>query len=164
MHASSISELLYYGSKSRAKENVVPQPSNKLMDVPLPYRAKLAAMWGSLMFCYIYCDYFQLFRKGYLANMNDGLLLPLGEATPQVLLGVSVLMSLPSLMMLANALLPVGPARLANIAVASLFTLVQTATVVGGAPLFYAYFSAIEIPLTIAIAVMAWRWPRATAA
>lgn len=132
-----------------------------LLDSPLPHRAKLAAMWASLMFCYIYCDYFQLFRKGYLANMNNGLMLPLGEATPGVLLGVSVLMSLPSLMIAASSLLPARFARGANIFVGSLFTLVQTATVIGGAPLFYAYFSAIEIPLTIAIVVMAWRWPKA---
>ncbi|MFN5085043.1 MAG: DUF6326 family protein [Novosphingobium sp.] len=130
-------------------------------DAPLPHRAKLAAMWASLMFCYIYCDYFQLFRKGYLANMNQGLILPLGEATPAVLLGVSVLMSLPSLMVAASVLLPVRLARGANIAIGTLFTLVQTATVLGGAPLFYTYFSAIEIPMTIAITIMAWRWPRA---
>jgi hypothetical protein len=112
------------------------------------------------MFCYIYCDYFQLFRKGNLANMNQGLILPLGEATPGVLLGVSILMSLASLMVAATMLLPAMAARGANLAIGTLFTLVQSATLVGGAPLFYVYFSAIEIPMTIAIVLIAWRWPR----
>ena len=35
-----------------------------LHDPPVPVRAKLAAAWTSLMFLYIYLDYFALYKPG----------------------------------------------------------------------------------------------------
>jgi hypothetical protein len=36
----------------------------KLADAPVPVRLKLSALWASVMFCYVYGDYFDLFRPG----------------------------------------------------------------------------------------------------
>lgn len=35
-----------------------------------PAKVKLAALWASTMFCYIYGDYFGLYVTGTLADMN----------------------------------------------------------------------------------------------
>ena len=125
---------------------------------PVPTRLKLSVLWAATLFCYVYADYFQLFRKGKLAEMNQGLIMPLGEASETVLLGVSVMMSLPSLMVALSLILPARLSRWANVSVGLLFTLIQGATMIGGAPLFYLYFGTVEMIMTLLIAWTAWRW------
>ena len=39
---------------------------------------KLSALWASTMFCYIYCDYFELYVPGKLDGMLQGKIGPLG--------------------------------------------------------------------------------------
>ena len=43
-----------------------------LEDIKVPVRYKLSAMWASVMFCYIYVDYFELYVPGKLQGMLDG--------------------------------------------------------------------------------------------
>ena len=43
-----------------------------LEDVRVPTRYKLSAMWTSVMFCYIYVDYFELYVPGKLQGMLEG--------------------------------------------------------------------------------------------
>jgi hypothetical protein len=49
-------------------------PSNApaLSDPKLPVKLKLSALWTSVMFCYIYADYFELFKPGKLQRMIAG--------------------------------------------------------------------------------------------
>ena len=49
-------------------------PSNAptLSDPKLPVKPKLSALWTSVMFCYIYADYFELFKPGKLQRMIAG--------------------------------------------------------------------------------------------
>lgn len=131
-----------------------------LSDTPVPIRLKLAGLWASIMFCYIYADYFQLFRKGHIEEMNQGLMQPMGEATQGVLLGVSVMMSIPSLLIALSLLLPAPLARWSNVLFGLVFTGIMALTNVGGAPWFYQYFSVLEMAMTLYVAWLAWRWPR----
>ncbi len=80
----------------------------RLEEYRAPAKVKLAALWASTMFCYIYGDYFGLYVAGTLADMNHGSMGPLGHATPGVLTGVSLMMAVPSLMVALSLLLPVG--------------------------------------------------------
>ena len=57
-----------------------------LEDVRVPTRYKLSAMWASVMFCYIYVDYFELYVPGKLQGMLDGKIVPLGPVTQGILL------------------------------------------------------------------------------
>ena len=43
-----------------------------LEDVRVPTRYKLSAIWASVMFCYIYGDYFELYVPGKLQGMLAG--------------------------------------------------------------------------------------------
>ncbi len=133
-----------------------------LADAPVSIRVKLSALWASTMFCYLYADYFGLFQKGRLASMNAGLIPPLGPATPGVLLGVSVMMAIPSLMVALTLLLPASAVRWACIVLGLAYTAIQGATMIGGAPAYYLLFGTIELLLTLAIGWMAWRWPLAS--
>ena len=73
-------------------------------DAPVAIRQKLSALWASVMLCYVYGDFFGLFSPGKLMRMNAGEFGPLGQATPAVLVGVSVMMAIPALMIFLSAI------------------------------------------------------------
>jgi hypothetical protein len=76
------------------------------------------------------------------------------------LLGVTVYVLLPSLMLFLSLVLPVKVTRMANIVVALVYAL----TIVGSAVGEWTYFilgSLIEAALLIGIAYYAWTWPKA---
>ena len=43
--------------------------ASPLVNVTIPVRAKLSALWAALMFCYVYGDYFGLYVPGKLSGM-----------------------------------------------------------------------------------------------
>lgn len=128
-------------------------------DGKIPVRLKLSALWAAVTFCYLYGDFFGLFVPGRLAQMNQGIISPLGPATPAVLLGVSAMMAVPSLMVFLTLVLPAATSRWANMLLGAAFTLIMIATM-PGAPLFYLFLAVVEITLTLLIVWYAWRWPR----
>ena len=50
-----------------AMKNAIP-----FEDINVPVRFKLFALWSSVMFFYIYGDYFELYRTGKLQEMIAG--------------------------------------------------------------------------------------------
>lgn len=130
-----------------------------LSDPPLHLRLKLSALWASLTFCYLYGDYFGLYKPGKLQHMLDGAG-PMGPTTQGSLLFVALLLVLPGLMVGLSLLLPVRIARWANIVLA-LFYAVFVVLTMPGAWWFYLAYSSIEIVLCATIVWLAWRWPRA---
>jgi hypothetical protein len=84
---------------------------NTLQDIQLHVKLKLSALWTSLMFCYVYGDYFGLYKPGKLQKMLNGDMGTLGAITQGVLLGTSVLMTIPSLMIALSLLLPASASR-----------------------------------------------------
>lgn len=130
-----------------------------LEDFRIPVKLKLSALWAAVMFCYIYGDFFGLFVPGRLAEMNEGIIGPLGPATPYVLLGVSAMMALPSLMVFLTLIMRPVVSRWVNIVLGAAFTLIMMLTM-PGAPLFYLFLGVIEIALTLLIVWYALRWPK----
>jgi hypothetical protein len=131
----------------------------KLQDTKVDVKIKLAALWASLMFCYIYGDYFGLFQPGNLRDMLDGKMGPLGPTTQAVLLATSALMAVPSLMVFLSLALPPAVNRVANI-VLGLFYAVVMLISMPGAWAFYIALGIVEIVLSLMIVWSAWRWPR----
>ena len=129
-----------------------------LQDTKIDIKLKLAGLWASVMFCYIYADYFGLFMPGQLATMNKGEIPPLGPATDGVMLFVSAMMVLPSLMIVASVALPVRVNRPVNIVMGLLYSAIISITMWSHA--FYIFYGAIEIALTLAVCYQAWTWPR----
>lgn len=129
-----------------------------LQDRPVPTRIKLSALWTATMFCYVYGDYFGLYLPHKLAAMGRGLMGPLGQATPEILVAVSVMMAIPSLMIAATLFLPVTLCRWSNVLLGLIYTAIMAMTVPGAAP-FYLTLAGIEMVLTGSIAFIAWRWP-----
>jgi hypothetical protein len=72
--------------------------SGTLDDIKIHVKLKISALWVSVMFCYIYADYFGLYVPGALQKMLEGKMGPLGPTTQGVLGGTSVMMAIPSVM------------------------------------------------------------------
>lgn len=130
-----------------------------LQDVGIPVRIRLSALWASLMFLYVYGDYFGLYRPGTLDGMLAGHMGPLGPATQGVLLGTSAMMAIPSLMIVLSLVLSAPVVRWTSMVLGAVYAAVVASTL-AGAWVFYLFLSALEILLSAAIAVTAWRWPR----
>ena len=130
-----------------------------LDDVKIHVKIKLAGLWTSLMFCYIYGDYFGLYQKGKLQAMLEGRMGPLGPATQGVLLGTAILMAIPAVMVFLSLVMKPAPNRWANIIFGVIFTLIMLITM-PGAWLFYLFLGVVEVILSSLIVWYAWTWPR----
>ena len=134
----------------------------RLDDVRIHVRFKLAALWTSLMFCYIYGDYFGLYKPGTLQGVLEGRMGPLGAATQSVLVCTSLLMAIPSLMVVLSLVLPPAAARWSNIVIGLAYTLIMAISM-PGAWMFYLLLGIVEMLLTMSAVWYAWRWPRQAA-
>ncbi len=133
-----------------------------LDDIRIHVRFKIAALWTSVMFLYIYADYFGLYVPGNLKHMLDGKMGPLGPTTQGVLLGTSIMMAIPSVMICLTLLLKAGVSRWLNIIFGALFTAIICITMWDWR--FYVVYGVIEIMLTSLVVWYAWKWPRQLAA
>lgn len=121
-------------------------------------RLKLSALWASVMFCYIYADYFGLYVPGKLEGMLAGRMGPLGQTTQGVLLGASVTMAIPSVMIFLSLALKSALNRWVNIICGILYTIIILMTMWRWT--FYVFFGAIEVVLTGLVVWYAWSWPK----
>lgn len=133
--------------------------SSNLDDVKIHVRFKLAALWSSLVFCYIYGDYFGLYTPGTLQEMLQGRMGPLGQVTQMVLLGTSLMLAVPSVMVFLTLALRPGITRWANIVLGLVYTAIMLMTM-PGAWIFYIFFGVVEVALSLAIVWYAWRWSK----
>lgn len=133
--------------------------TGEYQDAPVPVRLKLAALWASTMFLYLYGDYFGLYKPGTLQSMLDGVMGPLGPTTQGILVGTALMMTIPSLMVFLSLVLPVRVNRVANIVLGLLYTAIILATM-PGAWHFYLMLGVVEAALTLTIAWSALKWPR----
>ena len=126
-------------------------------DGEIPVQMKLSALWASAMFCYAYGDYFLLYQPGKLADMLEGNMAPLGAVTQGVLLGTTISMTIPALMIFLSLVLRRGPNRWANIVLGALYS-VFVALTMPGAWVFYLFLGTVDILITSTIVWYAWRW------
>jgi len=131
-----------------------------LEDLKISVKIKLSALWASVMCCYIYADYFGLYRPGKLQAILSGDFFTL-PATQPVLLGASVMLAIPSVMIFLSVVLPPAVNRWLNIVTGAVYTAIILKTMWGWA--FYIFYGIVEISLTLLVVWYAWRWPKASA-
>ncbi|WP_445514393.1 DUF6326 family protein [Stenotrophomonas sp. 3(2025)] len=132
--------------------------SGALHDIRIHVRFKLSALWAALMFCYIYGDYFGLYVPGKLQGMINGAG-PVGPVSEGTLVATALLLAIPGLMVAVSLLAPARLTRWLNILSGLFYTAIMALTM-PGAWWFYITLGVIEIVLSMAICVLAWRWPR----
>ena len=129
-----------------------------LAPFPVNVRVKLSALWGAMLFVFAYVDIFSFFRADVRADIEAGQIagFQIGRG---FLLGTTIYILIPSLMVFGALVLKPRTNRIANIVLA----IVYAATIVGGAIGEWGYYllgSAIEVALLAGIVYYAWTWPR----
>jgi hypothetical protein len=139
--------------------NTTPHSSAALQDLHVPVKLKLAALWISMMFCYIYGDIFTLQEPGHIEKLTAGTLWNGGPLTQGLLLSFAIGMAIPSLMVFLSLVLKPVVNRWTNIVLACLVAVGPVLTM-PGAWHYYIFLGAIEIVLSLSIVWYAWKWPR----
>lgn len=134
-----------------------------LDDIKVHVRLKLSALWAAIMFCYIYGDFWGLWRPGSIKYIIKGGG-PIGVHTSQgTLLAVSVFVAIPAVMIYLSLVLPSQWSRWLNVIISVALAIIILMTL-PGAWAYYLFMSAVEIVLHVIIIWYAWSWPkRATA-
>jgi hypothetical protein len=131
-----------------------------LEDYKVNLRLKLAVLWTTIMFCYIYGDYFEL----YVPDKVEGLLS--GQHmldSPMKLFSATIVLIIPALMIFLSLVLKPSLARWMNISVGLFFTVLTLLVGISSFSewrIFYVFLAFLESILTAIVAVMAWNWPK----
>lgn len=132
---------------------------SKLSEFKINIKITLSALWASVLSCYIYCDYFELYSPNKLQHMLDGNAL-FGPYDQFVVLGLSSIMLVTSLMICLSILLPANINRILNIIIGFIMTLMVGLTFFIAGHYFYQMYAAVEVILTLLIVWYAWNWPK----
>jgi hypothetical protein len=120
----------------------------------------LSALWTSVMFLYIYGDYFEL----YVPEKVEGLLNGRNILnTPYKLFFATIILTVPSLMIFLSLIMRAKWNRVLNISIGvflSLFTLVVGVSSFSEWKMFYVMLSFLQTIITSTIVWKAWYWPK----
>jgi hypothetical protein len=164
MNASSTATMELEGVKVMEKEKTMHarrHAPRELEDIKVHVKLKLAALWASVMFVYVYVDILGFFKPGEIEGILAGVVWEF-EITQTWALVALVLMTIPSLMVFLSLALPARANRWTNIIVASLYVPVSIFNVIGEAWVFYFWFAVIIEVALLSLAIRyAWTWPAA---
>ena len=121
-------------------------------------RVKISALWTSMLFVFAYVDLFSLYRPDFRADLDAGEVAGF-TVDRSFLLGTTIYILIPSVMVFCTLVLWPRVARVANIVLGVAYAL----TIVAGALGEWSYYvlgSVVEVALLTAIVYFAWTWPR----
>lgn len=130
-------------------------PQSSLQDMTL--RIRLAAIWTSFMFLYIYVDYFHLLMPGSVSDILAGRVF-MFDVTQTFLLAGLASVSIPALMIFASVVLPERVNRWANMIVAAIYIPYTLFNLVGEAWVHMMFGAALEVALLLIVIRYAWKW------
>ena len=137
--------------------------TRSLADDKVNIKIKLAALWATLMFLYIYADYFRLMTPGKLEKMMQ-LQTPMGPTTPTLLLIFSGILIVPALMIFLSVFLKPRLNKWLNLLAGFLYALISILIIVSGFDdawqSFFVLFNVIELIVLVFIIIQAWKWPK----
>jgi hypothetical protein len=131
---------------------------NVLEDIKVSLKLKLATLWASLMFLYIYVDYFHLYMPNKLEDILQGRVFEF-DITQGFLLGALVSMTIPAGMIFFSIALPAKVNRSANIIIAGVYIPYTLLNLAGEAWIHMVFGAIVEVVLLCLIIRYAWRWP-----
>ena len=122
-------------------------------------KQKLATLWASFMFLYIYVDYFHLYMPGSLKDILAGKVFVF-DISYVFLLIAMIFVAIPSLMIFLSVVLPAKANRWTNIIVATVFIPYMLFNLAGDAWVHMYFAAALEVVLLCLIIRYSWKWPR----
>lgn len=133
-------------------------PQKALEDIKLNVKLKLAALWASFMFLYIYVDYFHLYMPSALKDMLAGKVFVF-EITQAFLLVVLATVTIPALMIFLSVALPAKVNLWTNIIVATVYIPYTLFNLVGESWMHMVFGAIVEVVLLLLVIWYAWKWP-----
>lgn len=134
-------------------------PQNHLEEIKISLNIKIATLWASFMFHYIYVDYFHLYMPGSLKEMLAGKVYVF-DVTQGFLLTALVSMTIPALMIFLSVALPARVNRCTNIITAAVYIPYSLFNLAGLAWIHMVFGAVVEVVLLTLIIRYAWQWPR----
>ena len=131
-----------------------------MIDFVINIKIKLAGLWTSATFCYLYGDYFELYTPEKVNSLISGENV---LNTPTILLIASLIMVIPPLMIVLSLILKPLLNKWLNIVFGSLFTIMMILIAIGSLTpwySFYVFLAIVESILTSIIVWSAFRWPK----
>ena len=133
--------------------------TTELEDVKVPVKLKLAGLWTSFMFLYVYVDVIGFYKTGVIEEILAGVVWEFA-ITQTWALAALVVVTIPGLMVFLSLALPARVNRWTNIAVAALYVPVSIFNAIGETWVFYFWFAVvIEVVLLLLAIRFAWTWP-----
>ena len=123
-------------------------------------KIKLALLWASVTFCYLYGDYFELYTPDKVNSLITGENV---LDSPTKLLIASIILAVPSIMVGASIILKPRINRVLNILFGLLFTLMTLFVGINSMTewySFYVFLAFLESIITFLIVWYAWKWPK----
>jgi len=134
-----------------------------LEDYKINVKVKLALLWTSLMFLYIYADYFELMTPGKLEKMIQ-LKTPMGPTSPDLLVIFALLLIVPALMIVLSIFLRPQVSKWANLTIGLIYSVISiliiTTSINSEWHRFYILYNFIELFVLMTILWQAWQWPK----
>jgi len=134
-------------------------PQRALEDIKVNVKLKLAALWASFMFLYIYVDYFHLYMPSSIEDILAGKVFVF-DITQAFLLVALTFVIIPALMIFLSVALPAKINRWTNIIVATVYIPYMLFNLAGEAWMHMVFGAAVEVVLLLLIISYAWKWPK----
>ncbi len=139
--------------------NTQKAPKYALEDIHVSLKLKLAALWASLMFLYIYVDYFHLYMPGNIQDIYTGRVFEF-DITQGFLLAALASVTIPAVMIFLSVALPAKVNRRVNIIIAAVYIPYTLFNLAGEAWMHMIFGAVAEIILLCLIIHYVWKWPR----
>lgn len=158
--ATPNTELYKQAAKPSLESTDMKAHREPLHDTPVNVRVKLAAAWAAFTLVYVYVDYFNLYKPGFMEGILSGKVW-LFDISEGFFLFALVSVSIPALMAVLSVALPATVTRRTNLIVAALYVPYSMFGIASGDWVyFHGYGLAAELGLLIFIIRNAWTWPR----
>jgi len=132
-----------------------------LRDTKPDVKIVLSGLWITTLFVFAYVDIFGFWRadviNGALAGKVPGTGYKISET---FLMYTTIYVLIPSLMVVFSLIAPAKINRRANVIVSLIYAVSVVASVVGESWSYYIVGSGVEVLLLLAVARVAWTWPR----
>ena len=139
--------------------NVQKSKQNPLEELNLNVNIKIAALWASFMFLYIYVDYFHLYMPNSVKDILSGKMYVFDVTQVALLIGLASV-TIPALMIFLSVALPAKASRMANIIVSTLYIPYTLFNLVGEAWIHMIFGAFVEVVILLTVIRYALKWPR----
>jgi hypothetical protein len=132
-----------------------------LQDTKVDVKVLLCGLWISMLMVFVYVDIFGFWRadviNGALAGTVPG---PGYEINQAFLVLTTIYILIPSLMVIVSLVAPARMNRTTNIVVSLTYAASVVVSIAGETWIYFILGSVVEVILLLAIARVAWTWPR----